>query len=137
MLMEDRQYQAVPVASERNFGLVFCVVFGVIAVYGWWRSCTLTSVSIFAIMSIVILLLGVFAPKTLEHPNRLWAKFGALLALFMTPIIVALVFLIAVTPSGLLMRLFGKDSMKRRMDKKATTYWIKRERLPGPMRQQF
>lgn len=137
MLTEDRQYQATPVASERNFGIVFCVVAATVAAYGWWREWNLVTVMTLAALSAAMLFLGLVTPRTLEIPNRLWAKFGLLLALVITPIIMALVFMVAVIPSGLLMRLFGKDPMKRGMDPQASTYWIKRDRPPGPMRQQF
>lgn len=137
MLMESGEHQATPVASERSFGVVFFIVFALVAAYGLWSGWSVAVVASWAALSVLTLLLGLFAPKTLQGPNRLWAKFGLLLALVLTPIIMALVFFLAVTPSGLLMRLFGTDPMKRKVDATTSSYWIKREKRPGPMRYQF
>ena len=37
-----------------------------------------------------------------------------------------LVFFLTVTPTALIMRALGKDPLRRRLDKEATTYWIDR-----------
>ncbi len=41
------------------------------------------------------------------------------------------VFLLVVTPIGLLMRALGKDFLRLKLDPRATTYWIERD-PPGP-----
>lgn len=83
---------------------------------------------------------GLVAPALLAPFNRLWTRFGLLLNRVTNPIVMALMFFVVLTPSGLLMRLFGKDPLRRRFDADAATYWIERE-PPGPtgesMRNQF
>ena len=41
-------------------------------------------------------------------------------------VVLALVYYLVLTPIGLLMRLFGYDSMKRRFDPEAPSYWVER-----------
>ena len=57
----------------------------------------------------------------------LWMSAGEPIGWSVTAIAMLLVFYLAVTPVGLLMRLAGKDPMQRRLDPQAATYWIKRD----------
>jgi hypothetical protein len=79
-------------------------------------------------------------PSLLSPLNRLWFMFGLLLHKIVTPVIMGLIFFLTVTPTGLIMRLSGRDPLRLRRDPEAKTYWIERE-PPGPdpetMRNQF
>jgi hypothetical protein len=128
----------VRIASERSFGIVFCVVFLVIGLWPlvrsdgprWW------SLAVAAAFLAAAFLL----PKALAPLNRSWARFGLLLHRITNPIVMGLVFFLAVTPTALMMKLLGKDPLRRRIDPAAKTYWIERT-PPGPapdsMRNQF
>ena len=128
----------VRVASERSFGIVFCIVFLIVGLWPlvrgdgprWW------SLAVAAAFLAAAFLL----PRALAPLNRLWAKFGLLLHRITNPIIMGVVFFLAVTPTALIMKLLGKDPLRRRIDPAARTYWIERT-PPGPapdsMRNQF
>ena len=128
----------VKTSSDRAFGGVFTTVFLIIGlwplVHGsplrWWSLAVAGA----------ILLTTLVAPALLALPNRLWARFGILLNRIVSPVVLALLFYLAVTPMALLMRLFGKDPMRLRPLEKGESYWIKRE-PPGPkpesLRNQF
>ena len=79
----------------------------------------------------VFLLAALVIPKTLAALNRAWMRFGLLLHKIVNPVIMGLVFFLTVTPTALIMRALGKDPLRRRLDKEATTYWIDRD-PPGP-----
>lgn len=51
-------------------------------------------------------------------------------------ILLSIVFLLVVTPLGLILRLTGKDLLQLRCDPKAATYWCKAA-APGPLDRQF
>ena len=72
--------------------------------------------------------------------NRLWLKLGLLIYRVVNPVIMAVLFFVAILPIGLAMRLFGKDFLKLKRDRSLTTYWLPRTD-PRPqsesMRQQF
>jgi amino acid transporter len=74
---------------------------------------------------------GLVAPATLGPVYRGWMKFGLLLSKITTPIILGLVFLIAVIPTALILRLKGSDPMARRLDADAETYRVTSDR-PSP-----
>ena len=78
----------------------------------------------FAIVSLLV-------PFVLAPLNRLWTRFGMLLHRVVSPVALGILYFCVVTPTGLLLRVFGKDPLKLRMDRTATSYWIARS-PPGP-----
>ena len=69
------------------------------------------------------LLLALTAPALLGVPNRLWTGFGRRMGKITNPIMLGLLFFIVVTPIGLLMRIFRRDPMGLRREKKLNSYW--------------
>ena len=65
-----------------------------------------------------------------------WIKLGEILGRFVAPIVMAIIYFIILTPTGLLMRLIGKDFLNTKFSKN-NSYWIKREKNIGSMKRQF
>jgi len=125
-------------SSDRSFGLVFAAVFAVI---GLWPLLGDGGIRIWSLaISLVFLATAMLRPMLLAPLNRLWTRFGLLLHHVVNPIIMALLFYLVVTPTGLVMRALGKDILRLRFDRQAKSYWIERQ-PPGPapeaMRDQF
>jgi hypothetical protein len=124
--------------SDRNFGFVFAGVFAVLALLPLFKS---GHVRWWAVaVSGAFLLVALLRPALLGPLNALWARLGLLLNRIVSPVALLIVFCVAVLPTGLLMRLMGKDPMRLRFDARARTYWI--ERVPpgrpdSQMRKQF
>lgn len=116
-------------SSDRAFGLVFSTAFALIAFYPLIDGRSIRPSSLIA--SGVFLALALFVPAALAPANRLWTKFGELLHCVVSPVALGIVFFLSVLPVGLLMRLFGKDPLRLKIDRDAATYWINRE-PPGP-----
>lgn len=116
-------------SSNRSFGLVFAVVFLAVGclplVSGgylrWWAVATAAAFGAIALL----------APRFLEWPNWLWLRFGLFLHRVVSPVALALIFYGAVLPTGLLLRVFGKDLLRLRRQPQARSYWIDRS-PPGP-----
>jgi hypothetical protein len=140
MTVHETAHRDVPAktASDRSFGVVFAVVFAIVAawplIHGeeirWWGAAIAGA-----------FLIAAFAIPRILHPlNRAWTAFGLLLHKVVSPVIMGAIFFIAVTPTALLMRLLGKVPLQLRFDPKATSYWIVRT-PPGPegetMKNQF
>ncbi|MEI7441720.1 MAG: SxtJ family membrane protein, partial [bacterium] len=53
---------------------------------------------------------------------RLWMKVGAILGFINTTIILTVVFFVIFTPASFILRLLGKDPMKRKYQAKTTSY---------------
>ena len=71
------------------------------------------------------------APALLALPNRLWLRFGLLLNRIVSPVVLAFLFYVVVTPMGALMRVFGKDNLRCGAEVRTASYWIRRD-PPGP-----
>ena len=75
--------------------------------------------------------------KILTPLNKLWGKFGELLGKIIAPIVMAAVYFLVLTPISFLTKILGKDLLKIKFSNKTNSYWIKREKDPGPMNKQF
>jgi hypothetical protein len=123
--------------SDRSFGFVFAGFFALLFAIGVWRGhLRLWPLAV----SAAFLLAALAFPRVLAPLNAVWAKLGELLHRVTSPIILGLIYYLAIVPVGLLMRAAGKDPLRRRFDAGASSYWILRE-PPGPppetMHQQF
>ena len=121
--------------SNRNFGIVFFLVFFVIGIYPLIKDGDLRIWSL--IISIIFLILGLLNSSILYPLNRIWMKFGYLLGAIIAPIVMALIFFGVVTPTGILMKIVGKDLLNLKKKKNKKTYWIKKEKLKSSMKNQF
>ena len=125
----------IKTSSNRNFGLVFFIAFLIVSL---WPLTYEEPIRIWlVIISMVFLILGLMNSKMLTPLNLLWFKFGIILGTIVAPIVMGLVFFLVVTPIGFIMRIMGKDLLKKRYDKKRGTYWIKRDKLVSSMKRQF
>ena len=133
-----QSHRKVTVGTERNFGIVFAVVFALIGLaplyHGghvrWWAIAICAAFLICAFM----------APRLLRPLNRLWFKFGLMLHHVVNPIVMSALYFGAIVPMGLLMRALGKDLLHLKFDKAVTSYWIPRDPPappPGNMTKQF
>ena len=120
--------------SNRNFGIVFFLVFLIISLYPLTFNQGLAKWAL--VISIIFLALGLINSKILTPLNRLWFKFGIFLGRVISPIIMALIFFLVVTPIGLIMRLFGKDVLNLKYNKNRS-YWIEKNGPKSKMKNQF
>ncbi len=122
------------ISSNRSFGILFSIVFAIIA---FWPIINGNPLRLWSIpISIIFLVLGLLNSKLLNPLNIIWVKFGELLGRIIAPIVMAIIYFIIVTPIGLFMRLIGKDLLNIKFSK-ANTYWIKREKKVSSMKKQF
>src|ERR1700722_3531223 len=115
--------ERLPKSELRNFGLVlgalFAALFGVLpllrhrptARWPW-------------IVAAVLCLAALCWPRSLTLVHRWWTRLGHALGWFNTRVILTLIFMIVITPFSLVMRVFGRDRMKRRFDPKCESYRV-------------
>jgi hypothetical protein len=73
---------------------------------------------------------AILFPSGLNPVYKIWMKIGGVLGWINTRIILGLLFYALVFPMGMVMRLFGKDPMSRKLDKQVGSYRIKSKKAP-------
>lgn len=120
--------------SDRIFGAVFALFFTIISVtpllhhagLRWWSLLVAAGFGAAALL----------APPLLSPLNYAWYRFGLLLHLIVSPILIAAVYFCVITPAGLVVRLTGRDSLRLKFDPGADSYWVPRS-PPGPSPEDF
>jgi Saxitoxin biosynthesis operon protein SxtJ len=122
--------ESVNPSSNRTFGMVLAAFFALIGILPLLRG---HPVRLWALpLSAIFLLAALIAPTMLAPLNRIWTALGALLHKITNPIILGVFFYLVFTPFGALMRLFGKDFLRLKLDPDAESYWIVRQPAGPP-----
>ena len=126
--------QKIKLPSNRNFGIVFSIVFLIIAL---WPVLNQNEIRIWSlVISLIFLVLGFINSKLLSPFNKIWFKFGLLLGSVIAPVVMGIVFFFVVTPTGLIMRALGKDLLKLKKNKEGT-YWLDKDNSNNSLKNQF
>jgi hypothetical protein len=134
-MFENKSHYKIKAGTERGFGLIFSAVFVIIGLYPVLQG---QDIRLWAfIIAFIFFFFAIFLPKVLILPNKLWFKLGSFLGAIVSPIIMGMIFFLTVTPTGMIMRLLGKDILNQRMKKSIKSFWIKRKENLGSMKNQF
>ena len=121
--------EVIEPGSDRSFGLVVGGILSVIGIYQFFAGSGL-SVWILG-LGMTLVLVGVIAPRMLHPLNIAWTHLGILLGKVATPVVMFLVYVISVVPTGLILRLMRKDLLRLKPASGDASYWIVRT-PPGP-----
>ena len=124
----------INIGSNKSFGIVFFIVFLLIAIYPLINNGELRIWSL--VVAIIFFILGLINSKVLTPLNKLWFKFGLLLGKVVSPLIMGIIFFLVVTPTALIMRIIGKDLLNLRFNNKKS-YWIEKTGPKSKMKNQF
>ena len=124
----------IKINSNKSFGIVFSIVFLLIAIYPLINDQELRIWSL--IISTTFLILGLINSRALTPLNKLWFKFGLLLGRIVSPVIMGLIFFLVVTPIAFTMRIIGKDLLNLKFNKDKS-YWIEKTGPKSKMKNQF
>ena len=134
-MFENISHHKIKAGTERNFGLVFAAVFLIISLYPLWFG---KNIHLWAcIIAFIFCFFAIFLPKVLILPNKLWFKLGSFLGAIVSPIIMGMIFFLTVTPTGMIMRLLGKDILNQKTYKTINSYWIEKIKTVSSMKNQF
>jgi len=124
----------VKISSNRSFGIVFFIVFILIAFYPLINQGEIRIWSV--LISLLFLILGIINSKILTPLNKVWFKFGIFLGKIISPIVMGLIFFLVVTPIAFLMRMLNKDLLNLKFSKN-NSYWIEKTDPKSSMKNQF
>lgn len=111
----------VELPSNKKFGLFFAAIFLLSAAYLFNMGSHVLTV-LFVALAVIFAILAFTKSAILLPFNRLWMRFGLLLGMIVSPIVLGVIFFGMFTPIGVAMRLFGRDELHLK-SKSAATYW--------------
>ena len=122
------------IGSNKSFGIIFFIVFLIIAFWPLLNNAEIRVWSIF--VSLIFLLASLIKPKILSPLNYFWLKLGKFIGILISPIVMAIIFFFVVTPVGFIMKILGKDLLNTKLKNKSS-YWIERDKIMKTMKRQF
>ena len=120
-------FNQVKLPSNRKFGFFFTAVFLIASFYSYYINSELIFYTLSTIGGI-FLIVTIINADTLLPLNKLWMKFGILLGMIISPIIMGIIFFGIFTPIAILMRLTGRDELRLRFIRKKS-HWIHRKKI--------
>ena len=75
--------------------------------------------------SIVTLTITFFYHNIFKYPAIFWYKIGNVFHKFLSPIILFIVYIFSIVLVGMMMKIFRKDSLNRKINYKVDSYWLK------------
>ena len=108
--------------SDRSFGVMFGCIFIILAALLRFRDKPAGAQILLVTLSCLTFAVSISRPSLLNTPNRLWMKFSLLLARFISPIILGVLFYILISPLALALRLFGRDELHLKTKNLATNW---------------
>ena len=118
------KFSEIELPSNRKFGFFFTLVFVVAATY-FYYSDNVTWTFVFSAAALAFLLVTLIKSDALLPLNKLWMRFGLLLSMIVSPIVLGVIFFGLFTPYALIMRIFGRDELRLKI-KKVETHWKSR-----------
>ena len=127
----------IKIGSNKSFGIVFSIFFTLIFVYLLLSTQEINK--IFLILAIIFLILGFLNSKLLTPLNILWFRFGILLSVVISPLIMSLIFFCVVTPLSILAKIVKKDflNLNKKKNNNKKSHWIDKENYKNSMKDQF
>ncbi len=115
------KFSEIKLPSNRKFGLFFSGIFLFLGWYFYDDKSSYLSIA-FLIISSVFFTIAIFKAELLLSLNKLWMRFGLLLSIIVSPLIMGIIFFGIFTPISILMKLFGRDELKLKIRSKST-FW--------------
>tara|TARA_B100000780_G_scaffold235275_1_gene175858 strand:- start:3393 stop:3791 length:399 start_codon:yes stop_codon:yes gene_type:complete len=118
------KFSEVDLPSNKKFGRFFAFIFGLASLYFYAN----TSISLACSMAFASAAFGVVTivkADVLLPLNKLWIRFGLLLGMIVSPIVLGVIFFGIFTPIAVLMRMNGRDELRLKFNNKAS-HWISR-----------
>ena len=124
-------------AQLRRFGLIVGGIFGALGI--WPAVVRGQSPRLWMVgLAVALVVPALLAPRVLAPAHRAWMALGDALGWINTRLVLGLIFFGVVTPTGLVLRLTGRDPMRRAFEPNAVSYRVLRKTRPGAhMTRQF
>jgi hypothetical protein len=120
-----RREAGVTDREARKTALLVAAVLLLVAAWNLYRGRT-TAVFVFGLLGALLLVAGLLVPSAARAFHRAWMRFAAALGHVNSRVLLSLMYYLVFTPYGFIMRLAGRDPLRRRAKRQAS-YWIPRK----------
>jgi hypothetical protein len=124
MIIEEIKELKTGSTELRNFGLVVGGVFTAIGVILWLGHSAYFGWGLW--VGLLLIVSGVALPRALKYLYIGWMSLAIVLGLIVSTLLLTVFFFFVLTPIGLAARIVGKDFLRRKLDAKTPSYWIRR-----------
>ena len=130
-------FSDVKLPSNKKFGFFFTLVFALLFAY-FYKDTNFLLAYTFGVTSLIFLFFTLVKDDILLPLNKLWMRFGLLLGIIISPIVLGIIFFGLFTPIAFIMKLSGRDELRLKFNKKIS-HWISRSEpiKPESFKQQF
>jgi len=112
----------------KEFGLTVGGILVILGLVGLWRNKGFYPY--FLGIGISLVILGISFNKALMPFQKFWIGLAVILGFFVSRIVLFILFYFTLMPTGLIMRLLGKDVLDQKIDKNRKSYWHERKDYP-------
>jgi hypothetical protein len=127
ILDEIKKIESSP-KKLREFGFVVGGVLCALGILFLWRG--RGNFPYFLVPGIVLVVTGAMIPSILKPVQKAWMTLAILMGWVMTRVFLSVLFYLAITPVGLILRLMGKDLLDERLESQKQSYWKVRPQTP-------
>ncbi len=107
----------------RKFGLTLAIAFAILGSLFLWRD--KPAGPYLLLIAGFFFIFGLVLPRALMPIEWVWMKVAHVLGFVMTRLLLTLTFYLVITPTGLVMRLLGKDPLRMRLVKNEKSNWVR------------
>lgn len=139
MIQKELQQLSTTTRDLRKFGLIVGGVFLLLGGLFFFRHKPVWPY--FLTPGMLLVLLGLIAPRRLKAVYVAWMGMAFALGLVVSTVVLTLFYFLVITPLALAGRLSGKDFLSEKLDPRAKSYWLPRDRSvvqrPADYEQQY
>lgn len=117
----------IKLPSNKKFGYFFTFLFALVATYFFVKGIEAWAY-FFLIIVVIFFIITITKAEILLPLNKIWMRFGLMLGLIVSPLVLGLIFFCIFTPLAFFMRLSGRDELRLKIKNK-TSHWIPRDEL--------
>ena len=115
------KFSEIELPSNRKFGYFFTGVFALVGLYFFIENSTTISLTLFVVSALFLAVTLVNADLLLPL-NKLWMRFGLLLGMIISPIVLGIIYFGLFTPISLVTRAFGRDELRLKLNRRRS-HW--------------
>ena len=117
----------IKLPSNKKFGYFFTFLFALVTTYFFVKGIEAWAY-FFLIIVVIFFIITITKAEILLPLNKIWMRFGLVLGLIVSPLVLGLIFFCIFTPLAFFMRLSGRDELRLKIKNK-TSHWIPRDEL--------